>query len=221
MHKKQGFEMLSSKKELTGAVWVNTIFQGAIVLYLTLYVPTALMSYLPHWYVFNCKFHSRCEMVGHENAIKYVDELNRFFFHKSPLPFGWTEKEKLHLGEVRDIMDTLAIIALICIILLVLVFNRSKITSCAIFNLSIITSILLLMPFFKTFWVNILHPLLFNNDLWINDPFDRSFYIMPWVFFKHSFIGFISISAFLNGFLWLSFRKYRGEVKCSGIEGRG
>lgn len=189
----------------------KNIFLGVSLLYLTLYIPTALITYLPQWYVFNCRFHPRCRMIGYEKALKYIDELNRFFFHKSPLPFGWTEKESLHLAEVRDIMDILAIIAIICLATLIILFNRPRIATCALVNLFIILSLLLLVPFFKTFWVKILHPLLFNNDLWINNPFDRSFYIMPWTFFKYSLIFFVGVSALLNGLTWFSFRKYRKE----------
>ncbi len=188
----------------------NALF-GVNLFYLTMYVPIALMTYFPLWYTLNCKLHPRCRMIGYENALKYIDQLTGFFFHAGALPYGWTTKEKLHLAEVRDILDILALTAVISIVILAVTFHRSKIAVYARLNLVIILSLLVLVPFFKTFWVQVFHPLLFDNDLWRNNFLDRSYYIMPGVFFKHSMILFISTSALINIFLWFAFKKHRGK----------
>lgn len=190
---------------------IKKILFGVSLFYLTLYLPFVLMSYCPQWYAFNCNLHPRCKLIGYSNALRYINELTGFFFHRNSLSNEWTSKEKLHLIEVRDIFDFLVLIAILCILLLILFFDRTTLSTYALLNLAIILSLLLLLPFFKTFWVNVFHPLLFNNDLWMNTYRDRSFYIMPDVFFKHSIILLISMSTLLNGFGWLFFRKFRSK----------
>lgn len=190
----------------------NTFF-GFSLFYLTLYIPIAFMTYIPQWYIFNCKFHPRCNFIGYSNSLKYIDELTDFFLHKNPLPIDWTPKEKLHLAEVREMLDVLAIVTIICIFLLIITFNRSKISTYALINLVIILSLLLLIPFFRTFWVKIFHPLFFDNNLWKNNYLDRSFYIMPRIFFKHSMIFLITVSSLLNAFTWFFFKKLHSPGK--------
>jgi hypothetical protein len=166
------------------------------------------MTYFPQWYTFNCKLHPRCDYIGYPLAQKYIHELTDFFLHKNDLPGNWTIKEKMHLTEVRDILDFLAVTAILCTVILILVFNRSYISKCALVNMIIILSLLLLLPFFKFFWLKIFHPLLFDNNLWKNNYRDCSYYIMPSSFFKHSIIFMVSFAAVLNGILWLYFKKY-------------
>ncbi|MCP4152606.1 MAG: DUF1461 domain-containing protein [bacterium] len=180
---------------------------GVSWFYLTLYIPTALMAYLPQWYSLNFKLNSRCNIIGHTVAQQYIAELNRFLIHLSPLPDWWSAKEKLHLGEVRDMLDLLALLSVLCIVGVVTVFSRSKIYAYSLTNLAIILSLLIIIPFFETFWVNVFHPLLFDNDLWRTSFMDRSFYIMPGIFFKHSLILLITLAVTINGFFCFYFRK--------------
>lgn len=182
-------------------------------------MPVVLMTYFPQWYIFNCKLHPHCDYIGYPNSLKHIDELTDFFLHKNILPDDWTVKEKLHLAEVRDILDFLAIIALIGIILFIISFNRSRIASLAFINILIILSMLLVVPFFRTFWIKIFHPLLFGNKLWWTNYLDRSFYIMPESFFKHSIIFMIAFSFVLNLPVWLFFKRYsKLNKKKNGIE---
>ena len=197
---------------------IKSKIPGISLFYLSLYIPIALMAYFPQWYIFNCKFHHRFNLIGYSNSLKSIDELTVFFLHKNLLSGEWSGKEKVHLGEVRDIFDILAIIAFLCIVLLIVSFDRSKISTCASVNLVIILSLLVLLPFFKTFWANIFHPLVFDNDLWKNNYLDRSYYIMPGIFFKHSLIFLIALSSLLNGILWLSFKGFK--QKADGVRSR-
>lgn len=176
--------------------------------YLCLYIPIALMAYYPQWYIFNCKLNPRCDFTGYPKVVKNIDELTDFFLHKNNLPGDWTVKEQLHLTEVRGILDFLAIMAVFGIILFIFSFNRFKIATFALINILIILSMLLVIPFFRTFWVKIFHPLLFDNKLWWTNHLDRSFYIMPEGFFKYSIIFMIAFSFVMNLLVWLSFKRY-------------
>ena len=177
------------------------------------------MTYFPQWYIFNCKLHQRCKYIGYPTAVKHIHELTDFFRHKENLPSQWTIKEKLHLAEVRDIFDFLAIMAVIGIILFIISFNRFKIANFALVNILIILSMLLVIPFFRTFWIKIFHPLLFDNKLWWTNHLDRSFHIMPESFFKYSIIFMIAVSFALNVVVWLYFKRYsKFDKKKNGRE---
>lgn len=170
--------------------------------YLTVYTPLVFIVYLPYWYKFNCRWNERCDTIGYERAEKGIDDLTSFFLHKGELVSFWTKKEKLHLAEVRDIFDHMFKIAIICIISLILTFDRRRVSRFAIANAAIILALLVVLPFFTTFWRDVFHPLLFSNQLWMNNRFDLSFYIMPRKFFKYTTVLLIASSVILNLAIW-------------------
>ena len=93
------------------------------------------------------------------------------------------------------------------VLLLAFTYDRKKIGRFAIINAAIILSLLLVLPFFTTFWRDVFHPLLFKNNLWINNRYDLSFYIMPRQFFKYTVALLVALSVSLNVIIWLLFRK--------------
>jgi len=176
------------------------------LLYLTFYVPMTLTFYTPAWMKFNCDYHKRCEVVGIEEANEGISELSAYFRHQGGLESFYTEKEKLHLKEVRGIFDKLFIGGLGALILLALTFNRKRVSRFALVNAILVLSLLLVLPFFGTFWRDIFHPLMFNNELWMNNQYDLSFYIMPRQFFKYT-VGLLTVLCFLiNAAIWLGLR---------------
>jgi Protein of unknown function (DUF1461) len=176
--------------------------------YLTIYIPIAGMSYLPQWYSFICKLHPRCDFIGQEKAVILIDELTGFFIHQNDLSSEWTYKEKTHLWEVRNILNLLTVMAVIAAIGLILTFNKKHIAKAILINMAIIIALSTLLLFFKFFWTKIFHPLLFDNNLWKNNPFDKSFYIMPGVFFKYSVIAFFLGSLSINVIAWRFAEKF-------------
>ena len=179
------------------------------LLYITFYIPMALTFYAPAWMKFYCGFNERCEEIGIDEAEKGITELSAFFRHQGGLESFYTEKEKLHLTEVRGIFDSLFIAAAAGIILLILTFDRRRAARFALVNAVLILSLLLVLPFFGTFWRDIFHPLLFDNDLWMNNQYDLSFYIMPRAFFKYT-VALLTVTCFLiNILIWLGLRRGR------------
>lgn len=181
---------------------VRGIILFPVLLYLTIYIPLVLIVYPPYWYELNCNWNERCDTIGYERAVQGIEDLTSFFLHRGELVSFWTNKEKLHLAEVRDIFDNMFIIAVICVICLALTFDRARVSRFAILNSLIIVALLIVLPFFTTFWRDIFHPLLFSNKLWINNKFDLSFYIMPRQFFKYTTALLISSSVILNLAIW-------------------
>ncbi len=116
------------------------------LLYLTLYIPTAFMTYSPLWYMFNNKTHSRIRLIGYDKAQQYTGQLTNFFLHDDHLPDHWTAKERKHLTEVRNILDYLALFALLSTISIIATYNRKTIASSAGINVAILIRIVEVCP---------------------------------------------------------------------------
>ncbi len=177
------------------------------LLYLTFYIPMTLTFYLPQWMRLNCGWHNRCAVIGYENAYTGIEELTAYFRHEGELVNIWTTKEKLHLKEVRVIFDKMFIAGIAAIVMLVLTFDRKRAARYTLTNAVIILSLLIVLPFFGTFWRDIFHPLIFKNNLWMNNRSDLSFYIMPRRFFMYTVALLILLCFSVNMALWLGLRK--------------
>ena len=184
--------------------------------YLTFYIPMSLTFYAPQWMKLNCEWHERCKTIGFDKAYRGIDELASFFRHSGELESFWTQKEKLHLKEVRGMFDKMLIVGACALLLLLLTYDRKRASRYALINAAIILSLLLVLPFFTTFWRDVFHPLLFKNNLWINNRYDLSFYIMPRQFFKYTVALLVLLSVSVNIVLWLLLRKEtkkKGKIK--------
>lgn len=155
----------------------------------------------------NCNWHERCGIIGYDNAYRGIDELASYFRHRGGLESFWTAKERTHLKEVRGIFDWMLAAGAAALILLVLTYDRKRVARYALINAAIILSLLLVLPFFTTFWRDVFHPLLFKNNLWINNRYDLSFYIMPRQFFKYTVALLVLLSVAVNVILWLVLRR--------------
>lgn len=175
--------------------------------YLTFYIPMSMTFYAPVWMKLNCEWHERCAVIGYDNAYRGIEELASYFRHQGELGSFRTAKEKAHLKEVRGIFDRMLTGGVTALILLVLTFDRKKASRYALINAAVILSLLLVLPFFATFWRDIFHPLLFKNNLWINNRYDLSFYIMPRQFFKYTIALLVLLSVTVNAVLWLVLRR--------------
>jgi uncharacterized membrane protein len=176
------------------------------LLYLTFYIPMSLTFYLPYWMRLNCGWHGRCEIIGYQNAYDGIDELNAYFRHQGELVTSWTRKEKLHLKEVRGIFDGMFFAGLAALVLLLLTFDKKRASRYALINAAVILCLVIVLPFFGVFWRDVFHPLLFKNNLWMNNRYDVSFYIMPRRFFMFTVALLITVSASVNLVIWLGLR---------------
>lgn len=174
------------------------------LLYLTLYLPLAGMIYLPYWYETNCDWHPRCERLGQERSEQAIAELTQFFAHRGELKRPWSDKEQQHLAEVRQIYDRMLIaLGLLSLLLIGCLHHPRLLRKAAGINVLIFLALSAILPFFTPFWKQIFHPLLFDNQLWINTRADQSWYIMPRLFFRNSMALLIVIGAGSNLLLWL------------------
>lgn len=182
--------------------------------YLTFYVPLAVTSYNSHWIQYGCSFHKRCEILGYEKVESAADNLVSFLLHKEQLSDQWRENEIIHLKEVRTILDITFIAALLALMALIIFRGRiSDLYKFAAVNLLIALCLFIVLPNFKTFWRDIFHPILFDNDLWKLTNRDTLYYIMPRVYFKITTAVILSVWGALNVSIILFSLLYRPAKK--------
>ena len=169
------------------------------LLYITIYLPLAAVIYTPYWYKANCSWHPRCEHFGKIRAARHIKELTGYLRHSGELESpAWTNKERRHLAEVRQIFDRLFFIALAAAGLLTSFFDRGALKTAALANIGLMLVLCAVLPFFTVFWRDIFHGWLFDNTYWKNNPADVSYYIMPRVFFRHTMMLLIAAAWLFN-----------------------
>ncbi|MFZ5723198.1 MAG: DUF1461 domain-containing protein [Pseudomonadota bacterium] len=157
----------------------------------TIWLPVAVVTYLPGWHAASCHWHQRCaayddSRVTGDGAAQRIAELRHFMQHRGELsPLAWTSKEQRHLAEVRNLLDRAAVLALLGALVFVHAEARERARSARIAMLGVAACVVVL-PFFGTFWRDVFHPLLFDNQLWRNQPSDTSWWIMPRIYFQYT-----------------------------------
>ena len=141
-----------------------------------------------------------------------INELAAYFRHQGELKSFLTQKEKLHLKQVRVIFDKMFFLGLVSLVTILVTYNRKRMSRYALINAVIIIALLIVVPFFGTFWRDIFHPLLFDNDLWKNNKYDLSFYIMPRQFFKYTVALLIILCFSINIAIWLALRRKKLSI---------
>lgn len=193
------------------------IFPFLLLLWL-FFIPLASVIYTPWTYAVNCQWNLRCEQLGSTKIDTASHELASFFRHQLqilPNP-PWSEKEIQHLTEVRDMYDQAFYFFILISILFVLdlIFTRmgsrvQRYQTYAVISRNLMLGLLVLMlvisPFFRFFWMEVFHPLVFNNQLWRTDPLDISWYLMPSHYFLWVIIFLLATTLLLSQILvWLA-----------------
>jgi len=176
--------------------------------YITLYIPFSILVYTPFWLRFHSSIHRWTRNIAVEQREVYIRELNQFFLHQNQLVTHWTEKEKYHLAEVRGIFDFLFILFCCSILVTVIAFRKKFLLVSSRFNMICLGVFSLLLPVFSFFWLNVFHPLVFNNLAWKNTPSDISFFFMPVSFFKKSFLIILCFAFIFNFANWIISRHF-------------
>lgn len=179
------------------------------LLVLTVYPYLALQVYTPAWYRLGCQYHQGCTVLGEARTAQGITEITRFWRHQGEPGSLWSAKEKEHLLEVRRIYDTLLIVFLLALAVFALTIDRRSLPRLALINVLVLLPSIAIFPFFKTFWVEVFHPLLFDNDLWDNTPADLSYFLVPRRFFLVSSATLVACVLLTNIVIWLVTRRPR------------
>lgn len=194
------------------------IFPVFLLLWL-FFIPLATVIYTPWTYQVNCYWNLRCEQLGLSEVDNSSLELASFFRHQlAALPSPpWSSKEIQHLTEVRGMYDQIfwLFIIITAIFALDLLLNKrpqayqSYAKMSRHIMLGLLLAMLLISPFFKFFWMEIFHPFVFNNQLWLTNQLDISWYLMPRNYFLWVIFFLFSSTLLLNQLLifWLAKNK--------------
>ncbi len=157
----------------------------------SLWLPIALITYAPGWHAESCQWHPRCAQYDEgraagNDAQQRISELRYFMLHRSELSaLHWTDKERTHLREVRTLLDHALVIAFLGALIFMHASARDR-ARVARWAMLMAATCVIVLPFFDTFWKDMLHPLLFSNKLWLNKPADTSWWIMPRIYFNYT-----------------------------------
>jgi len=167
----------------------------------SIWLPIAVITYLPGWHKASCEWHGRCTNYGYDRALLRIDELRTFMQHRGELPaLYWTPKELSHLGEVRGMLDHGALIALLGAAIFFHQRARERAQTARIAML-VIAAFVIVLPFFGTFWRDVFHPLLFDNQNWRTRPEDTSYWVMPRIYFQYTTALVIGVAVLLCALL--------------------
>lgn len=190
------------------------------LLFLTLYPALAFQIYSPVWYQVGCDWHGRCEQrLGEQKTDRLIGEITRYWRHQGDLSRSWSRKEQRHLAEVREIYDALVMAYGFTLVLALWLLRGNELGRLARYNALAIPLLLLVLPFFKTFWVEVFHPLLFDNELWRNTRRDISWSLMPKAHFQLSAAALIAWAFAVNLGLALIFRRPPGPGEANPLVG--
>ncbi len=194
---------------------VRTLVCGVSLFFMTFWLPVAAAIYTPFWYDFSCSWHGRCALLEEGRPRVLVRELTSYLAHTGPLEDpDWSEKERQHLSEARVRLDVATVGAVVALLFLTALTTAAQLRRCALVNLALFPLLTGIFPFFKTFWRDLFHPLLFSNNLWLNTPLDLSYYLMPRRFFFWTIAMGIACAVVINGcILLITWRKGKGEAR--------
>lgn len=181
---------------------IKTFFKKFSLIYSIFYIVFAFLLYNPLIYFFLYKITNSHHTISLElknyltyNLIEYL-----LFLNSLDITY-WTQKELIHYFEVRVYYLILFIIFLISLIILFYTnLKKEEIKKISKKVLIYINLPLLIIPFFSYFWNNIFHSVLFNNNYWIIDKNDASYYLFNDLFF----ICFFLLWYILNLIIFIS-----------------
>lgn len=162
-----------------------------------LWLPVAVVAWLPGWHESSCDWHDRCARYGLDNARERISELRSFLQGRNELDATrWTEKERTHLTEARRLLADFSVLALLG----ALIFAHADAAlraRTARWAILFSAACVIVLPFFGSFWREVFHPLLFRNALWLNEPPDTSWWIMPRIYFHYTTALVIGVATLL------------------------
>lgn len=187
--------------------WLRTSSASIVLLVMTIYPTLAFQVYTPAWYELGCHAHTRCERLRNIETSTAIRQLTAYWRHQGELSEPWTKKERNHLAEVRPIYDGLALVFLGALILAPVFLRGRTLPRAARANVLLMLLLLPGLLVFRSFWMEVFHPLVFDNELWRNTRSDVSWYFMPPRFFQLSAALLMGAALTANLLVWAFTRR--------------
>lgn len=132
---------------------------------LLLLVPVFLILLNLKILAFDHDFYDYDNKIANENLLNYLE-------NKEELKFNYTERELVHLEDVKGLFDLLNVIIYMIafIILAILIFNKEKLSDVLMISggITILIILILSMFNFESLFTRF-HELIFTNDYWLLD----------------------------------------------------
>lgn len=186
------------------------------VLFLTIYTPVSITIYSLNWYEYNYENQNTYEHIEKENALFITKNLINFFLYQENLGSEWNDKEKKHMSDVRKIYSGLFILAIISFLFILHIIRYFDISLIKIYSISnnitiIFIGILIIIFDFNYIFDNFFHPLFFDNNNWILNSDDISYYLFPYEFFQRSLMFILVVTIIENLIIFLLIKKYKNQ----------
>lgn len=147
------------------------------------------LAYNHEWYYENAKINDKQSKNATNNLINY-------FKYQEEMNSQWSNKEKNHMNDVRNLYLINLMVFIITSIINVYLFFRKKLMAKNVKYYFL--SLALILPIFGFVFNYIFHPLLFRNNDWIFFYHEISTKIFPQSFFVNSLIYIIILGIMLS-----------------------
>jgi len=176
-------------------------------LFLTIYIPLNFTTYNSNWYEYN----NRENITQNQTNLAKNASTNliNYFTYQETLNNQFSQTEKLHMKDVRNIYNKLFFIAILSFTIFIIFFKKNKkhLKKFSKINIITILSLILILPFFQYFWTKIFHPILFKNNYWIYYKHEISYLLFPRTFFINSLILIIITSIIINLIIYFKIKE--------------
>jgi integral membrane protein (TIGR01906 family) len=129
------------------------------------------------------------------------DNLNKFFYKGENLPNDYTDKEKIHMQEVKDLVIKGLIISLALILMLFVLKPNSKILKTSGYLGLLITGLFIFFAIFFQNFFHYFHVISFNSTNWLLPIDSKLIQDYPFEYFKNMFLVITGLLAILSTIL--------------------
>lgn len=168
---------------------------------ISFYIPLSIMIYSPVFYEHNYQNQNTYQILTKEFSQNQTNNLINYFLNKEELNQNWSNNEKIHYKDVKQIYFILQYLFLFSLILYFLLFKIKYVKIATYSNLILNTALITILPIFSIFWDKYFHQALFSNNAWLISSNEISYYLFSletYSFFINSFIFLISFNIISN-----------------------
>ncbi|MFP5383023.1 MAG: hypothetical protein ACLGHG_03030 [Gammaproteobacteria bacterium] len=151
-----------------------------------LWLPVAVVAWLPGWHEGSCEWHAGCTEYGREAALARIAELRAYLQWRGELAVeNWGDAERAYHAQVRNLLGYFSVLALLG----AMVFAHADATlraRTARWAILLAAVCVIVLPFFGSFWRELFQPLTFGGAAHLREPDSTSAWIMPPIYYNYT-----------------------------------